>query len=78
MAVSQPPFWLLPASHSVVEDHMPLLHELIIFPKGKFTHHLLAKANNHVAGSTRPARPGPAAILPPPSIVFTRANCRRT
>jgi hypothetical protein len=34
---------------------LPLLEELIIFPEGKFTHHQLA--NNHVAGSTRSARP---------------------
>ena len=39
----------------VVGGHLPLLEELIIFPEGKFTHHQLA--NNHVAGSTRSARP---------------------
>eukprot|EP00984_Skeletonema_dohrnii_P001350 scaffold427_cov130-Skeletonema_dohrnii-CCMP3373.AAC.1 len=56
----------------VVEAHLSLLDELIIFPEGKFTHHQLA--NNHVAGSTLPD----GRYLPPPSTVFTRAHCRRT
>eukprot|EP00984_Skeletonema_dohrnii_P017287 scaffold7844_cov56-Skeletonema_dohrnii-CCMP3373.AAC.1 len=77
-AAHQPSSGSCAASHSimcqkVVEVHLSLLDELIIFPEGKFTHHQLA--NNHVAGSTRLR---PAAILPPPSTVFTRAHCRRT
>eukprot|EP00985_Skeletonema_marinoi_P021272 scaffold12957_cov148-Skeletonema_marinoi.AAC.7 len=55
----------------VVGGHLSLLDELIIFPKPKRSHHLLAKP-------CRPTRLRPAAILPPPSTVFTRAHCRRT
>eukprot|EP00985_Skeletonema_marinoi_P009663 scaffold4495_cov79-Skeletonema_marinoi.AAC.6 len=44
----QAPFIMAPAQpiqsccQKVVEGHMPLLHELIKFPEGKCTHHLLA------------------------------------
>eukprot|EP00984_Skeletonema_dohrnii_P004703 scaffold1655_cov89-Skeletonema_dohrnii-CCMP3373.AAC.1 len=56
----------------VVGGHLSLLDELINYPKAKRQHDLLAQ-------TTMPTtRLRPAAILPPPSTVFTRAHCRRT
>eukprot|EP00984_Skeletonema_dohrnii_P007463 scaffold2705_cov140-Skeletonema_dohrnii-CCMP3373.AAC.1 len=55
-----------------VASHLPLLVELINFPEGKCTHHLLEQT------TMPPTRLRPAATLPPPSTVFTRAHCRRT